>query len=78
MMQVDSLSTYDLKIQSGFKESINGYRLHPVRIGTIWRIRCLRGASAAGVIMIVAALYVAGAIGVTVYMLVALLRPEKF
>jgi K+-transporting ATPase KdpF subunit len=29
-------------------------------------------------IMVVTILYVAGAVGVTVYMLAALLRPEKF
>jgi len=28
--------------------------------------------------MIVAAFYIAGAVGITVYMLVALLRPDKF
>src|SRR5579859_1724132 len=50
-----------------------GGRCRPVR-----GLRPLRRAAEARVTMLVVVLYVAGAVVVTVYMLAALLRPDKF
>jgi hypothetical protein len=59
-------------------ESIDGFRLCRPRPGVIRRLWPLRRIPEADLTMIVAVLYAAGAIGVSVYMLVALLRPDKF
>jgi hypothetical protein len=56
----------------------NGYRLYrrwPRNFRRLWPVR---HSAQARLIMIVSVLYVAGAVGITVYMLVALLRPDKF
>jgi hypothetical protein len=56
----------------------DGYRLHCRWPRHFCRLRPLRHFAQARLIMIVSILYVVGAIGITVYMLVALLRPDKF
>jgi hypothetical protein len=56
----------------------DGFRSHRPRGGDIRPIRDLRRSAEARLTMIVGALYIAGAVGVTIYMLWALLRPEKF
>ena len=56
-----------------------GLRLRRARAGPGSRLdRLRRPLEAALDVMIVALLYAAGAIGVSAYMLVALLRPDKF
>jgi hypothetical protein len=56
----------------------NGFRSHRPRRGDLRPIRDLRRSAEARLTMVAGALYIAGAVGVTIYMLWALLRPEKF
>jgi hypothetical protein len=59
-------------------EPFDGRRLHRRRRGHVRPVRPLRRAAEAGLTMIVAILYLVATVGVTIYMLAALLRPEDF
>jgi hypothetical protein len=56
----------------------DGFRSHCARRRDLRRVRDLRRAAEARLTMVVGAIYIAAAVGVTIYMLWALLRPEKF
>jgi hypothetical protein len=56
----------------------DGPRLHRLGCGRIRPVRRLRRPLEARLTMVVAVLYIAATVAVTVYMLVALLRPEDF
>lgn len=56
----------------------NGPRIRGARRRRLHRVRRLRNPPEGGVSMIVALLYGAAAIGVGVYMLWALIKPEQF
>jgi hypothetical protein len=56
----------------------DGFRLHRRRRGHVRPVRRLRPAFEARLTMIVAGLYIAATVAVSVYMLAALLRPEDF
>jgi hypothetical protein len=56
----------------------DGHRLHRRRHSDLRRVRPLRRFPEAGLTMIVGLIYAAAALGVAVYMVAALLRPDKF
>ena len=56
----------------------DGPRLHRCGRGDVRPVRHLRRPAEARLTMVVAVLYIAATVAVTVYMLVALLRPEDF
>jgi hypothetical protein len=59
-------------------EPSDGFRLSRRRRGHVRPLRRLRRLVEARLTMVVAAIYIAATVAVTVYMLVALLRPEDF
>jgi hypothetical protein len=59
-------------------EPSHGLRLHRHRRGDVRPLRHLRRPAAAGLTMVVAVIYIVATVGVTIYMLAALLRPEDF
>jgi hypothetical protein len=56
----------------------DGFRLHRPGRGRLRPVRPLRRSPEARLTMIVAGLYIAATVAVSVYMLAALLRPEDF
>jgi hypothetical protein len=56
----------------------DGLRLHRCRRGDVRAVRHLRHPLEAGLSMLVSGLYIVATVAVTIYMLVALLRPEDF
>jgi hypothetical protein len=66
-------SCYQIKRSRHDGSRVSGGRRRAIR-----GLRRLRHPAAAGLTMVLTVLYVAGAVVITAYMLVALLRPDKF
>jgi hypothetical protein len=74
----DPLGGPDLENGAGQRSFRHGLGLYGGRGRALRDVRPVRGSAEARLTLLITLLYVAGAVGVSVYMLVALLRPDKF